>query len=103
MARLAVCDTRATLRGLAVPIISIFFGIIVRVFHDDHQPPHCHIEYAEHRAIVAIETGRLLVGKLPVRVARLVEEWRRLNLDQLRRCWNDAQAGKPPKRIPPLA
>ena len=85
-----------------VPIISIFLGIIIRIFHDDHPPPHFHVEYAEHGAIVNLENGRLLAGRLPPRAARLVEEWRRLHLHRLRRCWEDAQAGKSPKRIPPL-
>jgi hypothetical protein len=85
-----------------VPVLSIFFGIIIRVFHEDHSPPHFHVEYAEHRSVVEIETGRVLAGKLPSRVRRLVEEWRVLNVDGLRRAWGDAQAGRQPRRIPPL-
>jgi len=85
-----------------VPIVSSFFGIVVRVFHDHHQPAHVHVEYAEHNAIVEIETGRLLAGRLPARAARMVEEWRGLSLADLRRCWNEAQAGKMPRRIKPL-
>ena len=50
------------------------------MFHEDHPPPHFHVEYAEHNAIVELETGKLLTGRLPGRVGRFVEEWRRLHL-----------------------
>ena len=85
-----------------MPIISVFFGILIRLFHDDHNPPHFHVEYAERRAIVDIATGKVLAGHLPKRVRRLVEEWRRLNLRRLQAAWGDAQMGRQPRRIPPL-
>jgi len=28
-----------------VPVISNFFGIYVRMYFDDHAPPHIHVEY----------------------------------------------------------
>jgi hypothetical protein len=86
-----------------MPVISIFFGIIIRMFHDDHPPPHFHAEYGEYSAVIDIGTGRMLGGRLPPRVARLVEEWRGARVRQLQRAWDDAQHGKQPKRIPPLA
>ncbi len=86
-----------------MPIISIFLGIVIRMFHDDDPPPHFHAEYSEYAAVIDIATGRVLGGKLPPRVARLVEEWRRLHVRQLQRGWDDAQHAKQPKRIPPLA
>jgi hypothetical protein len=86
-----------------VPIISVFFGIVIRMFHDDHAPPHFHVQYAEYGAVVEIATGRMLGGMLPPRVRRLIEEWRRPNVGRLRRCWKDAQSGRVPMRIRPLA
>jgi hypothetical protein len=85
-----------------VPIVSVFLGIVVRLFHDDHPPPHMHVEYAEYAGVIEIATGRLLGGRLPPRVRRLVEEWRRVRRDDLRRAWLEAQAGKQPRRIRPL-
>lgn len=85
-----------------MPIVSVFFGIVVRLFHDDHPPAHMHVEYAEHSAVVDIATGRLLGGRLPPRVRRLVEEWRRARRDDLDKAWLEAQAGKAPRRIRPL-
>ena len=68
-----------------MPIVSVFFGILVRLFHDDHPPPHMHVEYAGFSAVIGIAPGRLLGGRLPPRVRRLVEEWRRAHRDELRR------------------
>lgn len=43
-----------------MPEVSRFFGIIVSMYFDDHQPPHFHAYYSGHRAIFEIETLRLL-------------------------------------------
>ncbi|WP_231879459.1 DUF4160 domain-containing protein [Methylomonas koyamae] len=48
-----------------MPIISYFFGIYIRMYHDDHNPPHFHVEYQGHEALIAIETGEVLAGSLP--------------------------------------
>jgi hypothetical protein len=85
-----------------VPVVSVFLGILIKIFHDDHNPPHFHVEYAEKRAVVEIATGRVLAGNLPARVRQLVEEWRRLHLRCLRAAWQEAQQGRQPRRIQPL-
>ncbi len=85
-----------------MPVISTFFGILIKMFHDDHNPPHFHAEYGEHRAIIEISSGKVLAGGLPKRVHQLVKEWRRLHLDELRGAWRDAQAARSPRRIRPL-
>ena len=85
-----------------MPIVSVFLGIVVRLFHDDHPPPHMHVEYAEYAAVVDIRTGRLLGGQLPPRVRRLVEEWRRARRTDLQKAWLEAEAGRQPRRIRPL-
>ncbi|HAP66337.1 MAG TPA: hypothetical protein DCQ99_00640 [Nitrospinae bacterium] len=30
-----------------MPVIAAFFGIIVRMFYDDHNPPHIHLEFSK--------------------------------------------------------
>ena len=86
-----------------MPILSVFFGITVRVYYEDHAPPHVHVSYAEYRAVVEIETGKLLAGRLPKRCLGLFEEWRAARLAELRRAWETAQQSKAPKRIAPLS
>jgi hypothetical protein len=58
-----------------MPIISSFFGILVRMYFDDHPPPHIHVEYQGHEALLAIADGRVLNGSLPRRAEALVQQW----------------------------
>jgi hypothetical protein len=85
-----------------MPIVSLFFGIIIRIFHDDHNPPHFHVEYGEYEAVVEIANGRLMFGHLPRQARRLVEEWRRIRKGELLQAWNAATSGRAPMRIKPL-
>lgn len=51
-----------------MPVISMFYGIIVRMFYFDnkeHQLPHIHIEYAEYKAVAQTPEGKLLAGDFP--------------------------------------
>lgn len=83
-----------------MPIISYFFGIYVRMYHDDHPPPHVHIEYQGHEAFVAIATGEIVQGSLPKKAARLVKDWCLERQAELMNNWNRAQALEPLERIP---
>ncbi|HEB78577.1 MAG TPA: DUF4160 domain-containing protein [Methylothermaceae bacterium] len=51
-----------------------FFGIVIRMYYDDHRPPHFHAYYGEHEAVFSIETLEPLEGYLP-RARALVLEW----------------------------
>ena len=33
-----------------MPEISRFYGSVIKMFADEHNPPHFHAEYSEHRA-----------------------------------------------------
>lgn len=85
-----------------VPEISRFFGIVIRMFFNDHAPPHFHADYAEHRASFDIATGRVLTGALPPRALRLVAEWLDLHRAELLDDWQRAAAGQALRRIAPL-
>jgi uncharacterized protein DUF4160 len=74
-----------------VPTISAFYGILIKMFFNDHTPPHFHAEYAEFKATVDIKTLQVLEGQLPRRALNLV-------LDD----WNLCRAKEPPKPIAPL-
>src|ERR1035441_2734223 len=50
-----------------MPEISRFFGIIVQMYYSDHDPPHFHVRYSGHKALIAIETLALLRGRLSPR------------------------------------
>ncbi len=82
-----------------MPIISVFFGIAIRLYHNDHNPPHFHASYGDSEVIIEIKTGKILSGKLPPRGLKLVEEWRKKYVIELNSSWNMAVAMKSPKRI----
>jgi len=59
----------------SMPTLSIFFGIVIRMWHDDHPPPHIHAEYQGFEALVDIATGEVRDGSLLRKVAAIVKEW----------------------------
>lgn len=85
-----------------MPIISRFFGIIVRMFFNEHAPPHFHAEYAEHRAVINIRSLEVMEGKLPRRALELALDWAELHRDELLRDWDLCQQHQQPTEIEPL-
>ena len=85
-----------------MPEISRFYGIIIKLFYDDHPPAHFHALYGEFEALVAIESLAVIAGKLPPRALGLVTEWALLHQDELRSAWQHAQDLEPVQRIDPL-
>jgi hypothetical protein len=59
-----------------MPEISRFFGMVIAMYYDDHVPPHFHVRYGEHKAIITIDTLEMVDGYLPVRAFGLVVGWR---------------------------
>jgi hypothetical protein len=57
-----------------MPEISRFFGIVIKMFYNDHIPSHFHAEYGEFEALIEIETLDVYRGMLPRRALVLVLE-----------------------------
>ncbi len=72
------------------------------MFYDDHEPPHFHAEYGEHKARFSVETLESMDKGFPPRGVRLVREWGSLHQHELRSNWNKARLGWPLDRIEPL-
>jgi precorrin-6B methylase 2 len=84
-----------------MPIISRFFGIVVYMYWRDHCPPHFHAKYQDDEIVVDIESGQVS-GRISVRALRLIEEWRLLHVEELRKNWQLAEQNKELFRIEPL-
>ncbi len=85
-----------------MPIISAFFGIIIRMYYDDHNPPHIHVEYQGNKALLDFR-GNILKGDLQSRTAlRLVRDWIDLRYEELLEDWKLARKGEEMKKIDPL-
>jgi len=85
-----------------MPVISRFFGIIVAMYYNDHDPPHFHARYGSQRGRFAISDLRMIDGDLGPRVRGLVVEWASNHQDELRQDWELAQGRKPLVSIAPL-
>jgi hypothetical protein len=84
-----------------VPEISRFYGIIVYMFYNEHNPPHFHVEYQDFEAIIEIESG-IIKGKIPRRALKLIFEWMDLHKDELLENWKKIEERKALQKIEPL-
>lgn len=85
-----------------MPEISRFFGIVIRMYYDDHNPPHFHAEYQGNKAVFDL-MGNMTRGDLRSRTARkLVREWVDLHVDEIAENWERALKDQTLKKIAPL-
>ena len=85
-----------------MPIIAVFFGIVVRMFYKEHEPAHFHAEHQGQDAKFDF-TGKLLAGGIQSRTAvRLIRQWAVLHRAELEANWAKMKAGRPLDKIPPL-
>jgi len=85
-----------------MPTISMFYGILVRMFFRDiekHKLPHIHAEYQDETAVYSIEDGMLLAGNLPLKKHKLVVAWIEIHKEDLLADWSLAVNGKNPLPI----
>lgn len=88
-----------------MPILSMFYGIVIRMyFFDDkqHHMPHIHAEYAGEQAVFSIGNGDVLAGRVPSGKARLVQAWIEIHREELMADWQLAIAGEEVFKIDPL-
>lgn len=85
-----------------MPEISRFLGIIIYMHFNEHNPPHFHVRYNEHRAAIEIETLALQDGYLPPRVLGIVIEWAEMHQSALRQNWISLQEIGSFSKVPPL-
>ena len=85
-----------------MPEISRFFGIIVRMFYDEHNPPHFHAEYSGNKAVFDFQ-GNIIKGNLLSKTAtKLIREWIALHVPELEEDWELAIKNQEIKKIAPL-
>jgi hypothetical protein len=74
-----------------MPEISRFYGIVIKMYWNDHFPAHFHAEYGSAEAQVRIEPIGLLRGKLPPRILAMIVEWAALHQQELTEDWERAR------------
>jgi hypothetical protein len=85
-----------------MPTISTFYGILIRMFFNDHAPPHFHVQYAEFKATVEIKTLTIATGELLRRAQELVLDWAELHQQELLEDWRLCMEKQQPNAIAPL-
>jgi len=85
-----------------MPEICRFFGIIIYIFYNEHQPPHLHAIYGEYEVLITIKGLSILSGELPPRALGLVIEWASLHQEDLKKAWNQALNHQKIDKIEPL-
>lgn len=77
-----------------MPEICRFYGLIIYMFYNDHQPPHFKVKFGEFEANVFIENGNLLNGDSPLNKLKLVQAWAEIHKDELILIWDTKQFHK---------
>ncbi len=85
-----------------MPEVSRFYGIVIKIFYDDHNPPHFHAEYGAQEVLTNINTLAIIGGRLPPRALGMVTEWASLHQQELQAAWERAKQLQPPGHIAPL-
>jgi hypothetical protein len=85
-----------------MPTLSMFYGIVIQMFWQDHAPPHFHATYGEDEALIDIRTLEVIGGKLPRRALLLVLEWAQDHRPELLEDWELCVRKQSPKKIAPL-
>ena len=85
-----------------MPTISVFYGIIIQMFWDEHNPPHFHAKYGEFQALIGINDFSLIEGRLPSKALALVVEWASVHQKELQENWALGKNNSSFKKIEPL-
>lgn len=84
-----------------MPTISMFFGIIIRMYFDDHTPPHFHAIYQDFTATFDFD-GTIIKGEFPQKQAKFIAAWALIHREELEANWRLAAEQQPLYKIDPL-
>ena len=87
-----------------MPTISMFLGIIIRMYYadfDKHKLPHFHAEYGEYEGVFTFD-GELLAGRFPAKQAAFVKAWALIHTEELAADWSLAVNREETFKIDPL-
>ncbi len=84
-----------------MPVISRFYGILIAMYFNDHNPPHFYAKYSGYEALFDFN-GSIIEGELPKRAVKFVQEWISFHKSELEENWEKARSGEPLNYIAPL-
>ena len=84
-----------------MPTICMFYGIIIRMYYIDNNPPHFHAFYGENVARFNFN-GDIIEGELPDKQIKLIQAWIEIHKNELEANWELAKNSERPFKILPL-
>ena len=87
-----------------MPTLSIFYGIIVKMYNEkggQHNVPHIHAEYQDYSAVLDLD-GNVLEGELPTNKLKLLVAWIEIHKEDLEANWKLLFSGNGYFKIDPL-
>jgi len=87
-----------------MPVLSMFYGIIIRMYREQggkHKEPHIHVEYSGDEVVVALD-GTVIEGAIPKSKMKLVDAWMEIHREDLEANWKLLSNGEQFFRIDPL-
>lgn len=83
-----------------MPIISRFYGMLVKMYFRDseHNPPHIHIIYGDYLGVINLNTLEMEQGDLPAKAYKIAKEWTSKHKEELLTMWNTGDI----KELPPI-
>ena len=88
-----------------MPVISMFYGVIVLMYYFDnkkHHLPHVHVQHGDEEAVISIPDGDVIEGSLRSNKLKLVQAWIEIHQEELMADWELAVNGYPIFKIEPL-
>jgi len=88
-----------------MPVISMFYGVIVLMYYFDnkkHRQPHIHVQYSDEEAVISIPDGTVLEGTLKSTKLKLVQAWIEIHHEELMANWRLAVNGQAVFKVDPL-
>ncbi len=70
-----------------MPTIAELGNVLIRMFADDHNPPHFHIVTPDHEALIRLSDLSLLRGSIDRRSLKVALEWAGGNMEVLDHEW----------------
>ena len=87
-----------------MPVLAIFYGIIVKMYRENnsqHNKPHIHAEYSGEEIAISLD-GEVLEGSIPRNKMKLLDAWMELRREDLEANWKLLSVGEQFFRIDPL-
>lgn len=85
-----------------MPEVSLFYGIRITMYYEDHNPPHFHAEYNGNKVLIEIENATVLKGLFPLKQLKLVLAWSEIHKEELFNNWKLIQEYEEINNIEPL-